>query len=395
VREGEGGYSSDKPLADHPAQANLPYPGAVAVLLQCRSFRWWQEMGLSKRGVRLLWLVLLVSLVSQNLRAEIVRELYSAQVPVADQSSSVLTRASGTALSEVLVKVSGSTEVLANPVIVDALGSARSHVQQYAYARNDGQLSVRIEFAGEWVTALVIEAGVPLWTANRPAVLVWLVVDDGSGRRMLSPDSDPELVRQLRDAFARRGVPLQLPLFDLADTAALPPAQAWSLDTQALAAASGRYNLTAVLSGRLAHLSTGAIAGDWVFFYGDERMARAVTAADEQAFLRDGAALVAEDMAARFAVTASADGAAGLAMQVSGVSSYADYAAIVNWLESLELIERANVEWVRGDSLQLRLLAQADAAQLAGTIELNKRLQPVPAGPAEAPGPQLNYQWQN
>jgi hypothetical protein len=87
-------------------------------------------------------------------------------------------------------------------------------------------------------------------------------------------------------------------------------------------------------------------------------------------------------------------------ISVSGVSSYADYAAIVKWLESLELVDNANLEQVQGDRIELRLQAQADASQLATTIELNNRLQPIPL-PIPAPGSetelesnvQLNYQW--
>ena len=84
------------------------------------------------------------------------------------------------------------------------------------------------------------------------------------------------------------------------------------------------------------------------------------------------------------------------------MSSYADYAAIVKWLEGLELVDHANIEQVQGDRIELRLQAQADAAQLAATIELNDRLLPLPLpvtasepGSETQPSAQLNYQWRN
>ena len=80
------------------------------------------------------------------------------------------------------------------------------------------------------------------------------------------------------------------------------------------------------------------------------------------------------------------------------MSAYADYAAIVSWLESLELVEAADVERVSADHIELRLRAQADAEQLATIIELNKRLEPLPVTPIVQPGmdpaPRLSYQWQ-
>lgn len=349
---------------------------------------------MSRRVTVTIGLALLLLSAVTGLRAEMVQNLYSAEVPVADQSSAALSKAARLALSEVLVKVTGNAGVLREPTIAAALDQARTQVQQYVYRREqppaDG-LRVRLEFDSSYITGLVVTAGLPLWTANRPVVLLWLVRDGPEGRQFITPDTAPELVAQLRDEFARRGVPLQLPLFDLADASRLPVDVAWSLDAPALLDASARYKSQAVLAGRLADLSSGGVAGDWLFLLGNERTGQVLTVPDEPAFVRDGVKLAAETMAARYAVAATGAEAEGVAMSIAGVSTYADYSAIINWLESLELVERANVEWVRGEVLHLRLLAQADAAQLATIIELNKRLVPLSGDPqAEL----LNYQWQ-
>jgi hypothetical protein len=327
-------------------------------------------------------------------RAEIVRGLYSAEVPVADQSAQALSRASRVALAEVLVKVSGSSDVLQYPVIKAALPEARAHVQQYAYrqAREPGgQLSVRLEFDDSYVTRLVTTAGAPLWTANRPVVLVWLVVEDGGPRYFVSQESAPELAQQLLQAFARRGVPARLPLYDLADAAALNTEEAWRLYAPALQAASGRYDVEDVLAGRAAALTSGEVVGDWSYFDGVSRSDRSFTAPDTEAFMRSGVSIVAEKLAARYAVAPSGAAEGGIRMSVVGVSTYSDYANIVAWLEGLELIDHANVERVEGDTLELRLHAQADAGQLAAIIELNQRLVPQPVAASENV---LNYQWQ-
>ena len=76
----------------------------------------------------------------------------------------------------------------------------------------------------------------------------------------------------------------------------------------------------------------------------------------------------------------------------SGEAYYGDYADVVNWLQSLELVDRARVERLEEDVMMLRLEAQADPAQLSTLIELDRRLLPVPSTEA---GVQLRYQWQN
>jgi len=396
----EGGYSSGKPHTDHPAWDNFALSGVASVARHsCYNapLPWGRERVLIKLFVRCIGFALALLVFTGAVRAEMVRDMYSAGVSVADQSSAELVRASRLGLSEVLVKVCGSVEVLGNPLVKEALGGARDRLQRYAYSRDadaQGSLLVTMLFDSAYVTQLVIEAGLPLWTANRPLVLLWLVQEDSGGRQYVNVETAPALVTSLRGEFSRRGVPLQLPLYDLADTAALSPNQAWSLDGAGLLAASARYNLENVLAGRFARLSTGKVAGEWVYLREDERITRSVTAENEEGFLREGAALVAEAMAARYAVAATANDG-GLTMSVSGVTDYADYAAIVAWLEGLELVERANIEKIEGDAILLRLQAQADAAQLATIIELNKRLVQLPdviSGPARTA--ELNYQWQ-
>jgi hypothetical protein len=334
----------------------------------------------------LLWPLLLLAAISP--RGEVVGDLYRAQVPVADQGAGALAAASREALAEVLVKVSGSQDVLANPVVVSALGQARKNVLRYAYIRSavsESGLEAQVQFDDSYVGDLIVRAGVPLWT-------VWLVMEDSSGRHFVNSDTSPELAAQVKAEFSRRGVPVQLPLFDLVDTAALSLDQAWRLYGPALEAASQRYDVQDIIAGRLVALSDGNATGDWSYLYASDRLDRSVTAADPVEFISQGVALVAEDMSARYAVAPSISDGSGISMMVQGVSRYADYANIVAWLQGLELIEHANVERVSGSTIELRLQAQAAPAQLAAIIELNQRLTPVPP-----PGMniQLSYLWQD
>ncbi len=349
---------------------------------------------------RTLWaLVCLVLLAARGaVAAELVRDLYVADVPVSDRSSGELARASAEGLAQVLVKVSGSAEVLALPPVADAVRGARARVRQYSYARVDSpapeagsDLVARVEFDPVQVRDLLASAGAPIWTATRPVVLVWLVVEDEAGRRFVSSGTHPELVAGLAEGFRRRGVPLRFPLFDLADTTALDPEEAWSLPGPLLLAASERYGSAEILAGRIAVLSSGEIAGDWAYFSGSGRQGRSVVRSDAGEFLRQGVAMVVEDMASRYALAVAGGAGDGLQMTVAGVTSYADYAAVLSWLEGLEPISRAQVTAIVGDTLSLVLTADADAAQLAGIIELNPRLRPGSNPPARG----LSYQWRN
>lgn len=325
--------------------------------------------------------------------AAVVRDLYSARVPVAGQSDRALAAGARAALKEVLVKVSGSKRVLQNAAIADALEQARSQVLTYAFERENStgeELLARFEFDRSYVTGLLMRAGEPLWTANRPVVLVWLVADGPGGRYFVNRDTDRKAVTQLLQAFSRRGVPIQMPLFDLADTAAISPEDAWGLDSHSLRSASSRYDVQHILAGRAAPVSNGTLVGDWSYLSPQGRLDRSVEAADMGEYLSQGVTVVADEMAARYAVAPTEAGQLSIAATISGVKNYADYAAIISWLESLEVVDGATVEQVGGDTLTLRLQTRAAPARLAVLFELNERFEPVrdSGGPAR-----LSYQW--
>ncbi len=336
-------------------------------------------------------LSLLLLLLPALALADTVQGLYSARVPVVDRSSEALASAASDALGQVLVKVSGSEEALDNPLVIKALPEARSHVQQYGYERDGEGLVARFEFDASYVTRLVTQAGLPLWTANRPRVLVWLVVEEAGQRQFVSLDGTPALAQELLREFEQRGVPAQLPLFDLVDATALSPEAAWALDGNAVLAASRRYDVQNVLTGRVVSTTAGSWLGDWSFLFDGYRLDRSANAPESRGFSRQGVALAAETMAERYAVAPSG-GSEGLIMiSVTGVNDFRAYAAIVNWLEGLELVEHANVQRVSGDRLELALVSLAGADDLARLIALNPRFEPV-AG--TLPG-QLEYRWQN
>lgn len=325
--------------------------------------------------------------------ADVVADLYTATVPVADQSSQALATASKEAMAEVLVKVSGSRDVLQSPSVAAALGDARNHVQQYAYVQGKppaAPLSLRFEFGGPYVTDLVAQSGAPLWTANRPVVLAWVVVEDEQGRRFVNQESAPQEAQWLIEEFSRRGVPVQLPVFDLTDTAAVSLSDVWALDATTLLAASARYNVQDVIVGRLAKSSGGQSLGDWSYLRQNEQINRSVTVPDVQAFMRNGVNIVATDMASRYAVAPTSGAGGGVRVSITGVTNYADYAAIVSWLEKLELVDYANLEQVQGERVDFTLQARADAAQLSAILQLNERLVALPMA---GDGAQLNYQW--
>ncbi|KGE05275.1 DUF2066 domain-containing protein [Pseudohaliea rubra] len=334
-------------------------------------------------------------LLAPGLRAAVIDNLYQAEVMVDDRGRRALDAAAREGLAAVVLKVTGSDEALALPPVQAALDDASRYLQQYTYREaEDGALSAELLYDETVLRGLLLEAGAPLWTARRPPVLVWLVAEGPGGRDFVRPAHQPGLAEALTEAFARRGVPLRTPLLDLRDSAALGPGPAWRLDAASIAAASARYGLADVLAGRVLPLSSGDWLGDWVYLHDGERLNRAVTASDPAAFAEAGAALAAGAIARRYAVASAGEAAAGgTRVLVLGIDSFAAYAEVMAWFEGLDLVDRVNPELIDGDGLVLRVVARTDLARLAPVIELNERLQPLPAVP-DTVRAERAYRWQ-
>jgi len=164
-----------------------------------------------------VWAGLLLASLSFALHAAAVQNMYEVSLPVTDQNQDSRRAAFETGFTEVLVRVSGSSKL---PGI--NLAQAASYVQQYRYLlletpekssppKKGGVVATHtlwIQFDETAIKKLLRSQNLPVWGAQRPAVLVWLAVRDGQNRYILrNQDASP-----IRDAVnaegQRRGLPL-------------------------------------------------------------------------------------------------------------------------------------------------------------------------------------------
>ena len=183
-------------------------------------------------------------------------DLYSVRVAVEDQSAAARYGALQEGLRQVLVKITGNSR-LDRDVLPRANRELEDLVSEYLYQPalepefHDTGVDLVARFMPGAVDRIVRTAGLPVWPASRPRVLVWLVADSADGPRYLSAAQIPEIERALLGTFAERAVVSRQPLLDLEDQFALPPEEAWSLQPELLQEASQRYSAPVVLLLRL------------------------------------------------------------------------------------------------------------------------------------------------
>ena len=342
-----------------------------------------------------LWLTVAL-LLSHNTGAVVVDDLHRALVAVEDHGNAQLQRGTRAGLAQVFIKVSGSPTVLSNPELQTALDNAPRYMQRYQYLRaEDDSLQLQVHFDPESVNSILREAGAPLWTANRPPLLVWLVVDDGNGRQVASAESHPALLAGLEQELSRRGVPATFPLYDLQDTLAADVDSLWRLDELAVFRASQRYGVANVLVGRMTALPGDRWMGDWAYLYNQDSSAGSLYGEPAAAYTAGMVDFVADRMAGRYAVAADAQ-ALQVLVRVDDIGAFADYREVLAYLEGIELVDDAWPAYLEGNSVVFRLASQADAESLHRILTLNRRLQrqdqvvPLARGPINL---DLVYRW--
>jgi len=263
------------------------------------------------------------TLVASNAGAADVR-LYEVKVPLKGNSEADRGAALAAATSAVAVRVSGRRDAAANATVT-AADPAR-YVQRYA-AGADRTLTVG--FDGAAVERLLQQAGLTYWAAERPLTLVDVVTEDRGAAL---------------EAAEWRGLPI-----------------AWQ--SGAVATGPGQ----AVLRG-----TPNGAQFDWSFSHGGET-------AQGRGTLADGIHLAADALAARYA-PASSRGTSTLVLRVKGADDLRDYMGMLDYLESLSLVRRVEVEALEGDVLRLRVTMRGDRDLLGRIAALEAKLQPVARG---------------
>jgi hypothetical protein len=318
--------------------------------------------------------------------------LYNVDVPVADQSTQARLDGASRALAELLTRLTGLVSVPRNEAVSRALAAPDLYYNQFSFERAaDGEgLELHLQFTPATVLGLIRDANLPIWRANRPAVVAWVVLDDGSERRILGADSDQPVIAALRRRAQERGVPLRLPLLDLTDQLAVEPAAVWGRLSQTLLPASERYAADIVLAGRVQMLPGDRWSASWEFWVDGDIRQVDQDAPEPEPLGRAAADAVADELSGRYAVLDR--GVRRLDLMVSAVNGAAEYAALLRYFVALEFVEEVLVSSVKGDRLGVSLLTAATPDQLLELFRLDQRLFPDRLN--DAPGPPIELVWQ-
>jgi hypothetical protein len=316
-------------------------------------------------------------------RAIKVDSLYRGSVPVASQSALDRTQAVQSAITQVLIKVSGNSQIVNNTELKAHLNSAETLVQEFSYvsvpATNNKQpYLLTIQFDANGINQWLRDAGAPIWGQNRPLMVAWVEFEvPPRAPEIISSDNTHEIAAFLKRTAEQRGLPLMLPLMDMADLNQASVKDVMEMSVPPLMNAAKRYASDALLIGRIVQNAQG-IATQWKLTLDQEEWSWSLagkTLSNVIPVLIDN---VADTLATRYAVITTNHIQKDFMLTVTGINHYEDFAHLTRYLNHLTPV--ANVEILQvteNNTILLKVSLRSTEQSFIQALSLAKKLTAV------------------
>ena len=344
----------------------------------------------------LCFLCLTIAVAACTAQAQTARDFYSATVPLEDYSEAEKNRAMRKALEQVLIRLTGRSDIAADPAAGKLLANAASYALEFGYVdleNSDGN-GLGVTFTANEIDNYLRRQQLPIWPRKRAPVLVWIVREaGGEGPGFVTADEDPALYQQVGKLFRQRGLPVLYPLYDFEDQINLPAEQAWRFDNEKIALASNRYALERWLVIRCYETSGGNWRLAWV--QGGENRSSDLYNLEAES-LEQGLSTVinraVDRIAADYSYIPSTD-VRSLAIDIDGVDSYSSYRKLSGLMDGLSMVKSFQIDAVTGDRVSLNLQLDGDRQLFIDALSLYDQLSAVDR-PDVAPG-RLTLRWKS
>ncbi len=151
-------------------------------------------------------------------------------------------------LVNVLIKVSGQTDIAQNEVIKKALTQSDRYVTQMSFVEyDDAPRAMKLGYNSKMVLNLLTQSEQSIWETPRKSVLVWIVNEYNYQRSIIWEQSNNSLITRIKEAANERGLPVMFPVGDFDDVTSIEIPDLWGNFKKPIADASERYNPQAIL----------------------------------------------------------------------------------------------------------------------------------------------------
>ncbi len=345
-----------------------------------------------------------ISLCWLPVEASQIKDLYEVRLASDNQQQTERQRLIKRAFEELLIRITGKTEIASKPEGEALLRQAAQYVSQFRYEKEklepvplvsplgfssdvEAKHAIRqipvvsyqevlvVLFDEKAIKEALWQKKLPVWGNTRPTTLVWLGFQDARGRYLLDSTEDTEILRSLRKYAVQRGLPLIFPLLDLEDQINININDVWGDFREPIVNASMRYQTEAILVGRVFLDSFGVWQGRWSLYQGDDVTSWRTRGRSSESLISTGLSRTAETLALKYAsVSADDDTAARIKVQITDVSTLQDFVKLDNYFASLSSVSASHITEVYTNNVIFEVELRGEASGFVKSLSLGKLL---------------------
>ncbi|MGH8595507.1 MAG: DUF2066 domain-containing protein [Gammaproteobacteria bacterium] len=321
---------------------------------------------------------ILLALVTSVAYAASVENLYTASVPVADDTEAEFKRGLVVAFQVVLVKLTGNSASAERQGVRALAARAQQYNTAFGYERDPlGGLRLRADFDVPAASAALRQRGFKVWGKERPELTAILVVIDTGGVTAIADEVHQTIFDALPAQAAIRAIPLRRALPDSATMNSLAEQVSdddMIVDLQTVGAGDP---VSARLVGLLRQAVDGTWRARWHLSLEDAPLEWTTSGDLPTTLVTAGVDRAADEIFQHFVNAVEASGESSVRLTVLGINTADDYGRVLNYLGSLDAVASLGVARVEGTQVVFALDTRGGLPILAQTISFGHVLSPV------------------
>ncbi|MGN2617428.1 DUF2066 domain-containing protein [Aliivibrio fischeri] len=325
-------------------------------------------------------LCLLMCMVAGPVFAQQQNDLYHTEVQLtgSDKAENI---AKQEGLVNVLIKVSGQTDIAQNEVIKKALTQSDRYVTQMSFVEyDDAPRAMKLGYNSKMVLNLLTQSEQSVWETPRKSVLVWIVNEYNYQRSIIWEQSNNSLITRIKEAANERGLPVMFPVGDFDDVTSIEIPDLWGNFKKPIADASERYNPQAILVVKVRGNSSSWTLFDTTPQYLPTTSTKPLEGRESGAVqLADMVNNVSDYFAKKYTKNLGAVVSQSEMISIEGVHSTRAFFTIEKQLKQLNSVASVQVDTIQGNKVTYTLNLLGDFEQFnQELLSKNKALSLIP-----------------
>ncbi len=336
------------------------------------------SFGSSRNLKSFIILVFLFALTPLSASAVVVKGLFEVKIKVLNESKAVRQSALKEGLAEVLIRVSGNSDILSEIEVP----AANSYVQRYEYSTkaggDQGSSSTRqlwVRYNGTKILSFLRKQSIPIWGERRSQAVMWMAVSDGNRRHIMAIKDTSAIKSNADAAFTRRGVAAIWPKMDALDQKNIRFADILMAFPEPLKQASERYSSGPVIAASM-NWDGSVWKGKWTLLMANEVSKWSLSGVDYATLVARATDLTADAMGKKYAVLESVDASQyqQVALEIEPVLNVNSFRRIEKYLMSLSAVQSVQLSQVGSERLFFNLSLRSKAGDFLDQVQAGSML---------------------